>query len=180
MRIPDWLRRFLLRRMDRMSDRRPPNFIIGRPGDPYLFRWYVIPKNPIFNIYFHIFARSDDDRALHDHPWWNLSILLHGSYREIVPIDPDVPNGATKALCREEGEIAGRRANASHRVWLYNGCDGEPAPVWTLFITGPKVREWGFWCLQGWKHWREFTKPGPNGEDEYGEGCGEYDDANRT
>lgn len=26
--------------------------------------------------------RSDDDRALHDHPWVNMSILLEGTYTE--------------------------------------------------------------------------------------------------
>jgi hypothetical protein len=46
-------------------------------------RWWVIPRNKFFNIYLHHFLHSDDDRALHDHPWWNVSILLRsGSYVE--------------------------------------------------------------------------------------------------
>ncbi|CAN0516096.1 unnamed protein product, partial [Scytosiphon promiscuus] len=30
-------------------------------------------------------------------------------------------------------------------------------PVWSLFITGPKYREWGFRTAGGWMHWKEFT-----------------------
>ena len=62
--------------------RRPPDRIIGGASDPYLRRWFIIPRNRWFNIYLHQFLRSDDDRALHDHPWVNLSILLTGRYME--------------------------------------------------------------------------------------------------
>jgi hypothetical protein len=36
-------------------------------------------------------------------------------------------------------------------------------------LTGPRIREWGFWCPQGWRHWRAFTS-GRNGET-IGRGC---------
>lgn len=63
--------------------RRPPDFVIGGHERPYLLRWWVIPRNPVFNIYLHQFRRSDDDRALHDHPWlFNASWLLSGEYVE--------------------------------------------------------------------------------------------------
>lgn len=62
--------------------RRAPDVVIGEVHRPYLLRWWVIPRNPVFNVYLHRFMRSDDDRALHDHPWSNLSILLRGSYGE--------------------------------------------------------------------------------------------------
>jgi len=42
--------------------------------------------------------------------------------------------------------------------------EGESA--WTLFITGPRGRHWGFWCPAGWKYWREYEADG---------GCGETD-----
>lgn len=29
----------------RIAERRPPDFIIGRVDDPYLLRWWVIPRN---------------------------------------------------------------------------------------------------------------------------------------
>ena len=48
--------------------RRPPDFVIGGADRPYMRRWYLVPKNTQLNVYLHHFRRSDDDRALHDHP----------------------------------------------------------------------------------------------------------------
>lgn len=143
--------------------RREPDFIIGLPENPYLLRWWIIPRNRFFNIYLHKFLRSDDDRALHDHPWWSCSIILRGGYRE------HLPGGLIKL--RHAGRIIFRRAEQAHRVELYGVYITRPA--WTLFITGPKVREWGFHCPQGWRHWRDFIGV-PVGEargDEIGKGC---------
>lgn len=145
----------LLRR--RVADTRLPDFIIGGADAPYLRRWWVIPRNRWFNIYLHHFLRSDDDRALHDHPWWNASILLEGSYLEHV-------RGCGVPSYRKPGAIYFRRASAAHRVELIGG-----AAVWTLFITGPVIREWGFLCPAGWRHWREFTSARDKGS--IGRGC---------
>jgi hypothetical protein len=60
---------------------RDPDFVIGRAGRPYLRRWWVIPRNRWFNIYLQEILQDDDDRALHDHPWVNCSIILRGSYQ---------------------------------------------------------------------------------------------------
>lgn len=44
------------------------------------------------------------------------------------------------------------------------------APCWTLFITGPRVREWGFHCPdRGWVHWKQFTAADDPGA--IGRGC---------
>src|SRR3546814_2387634 len=128
---------------------------MGVVYNPYLRRWYISPLNRWFNVYLHEFLRDYDDRALHDHPWVNLSILLRGQY---------VEHTATGATLRRAGAIKFRLPTAAHRIALV---DGEP--VWTLFITGPRVREWGFHCPQGWRHWRDFTA-GKNGEI-VGKGC---------
>lgn len=124
-------------------------------------RWWVIPRNRLFNVYLHHFLRSDDDRALHDHPWWNLSILLSGRYVEHT-ISAGGINVRTE---RREGETKFRPAAAAHRIELIDG------PCWTLFVTGPMIRSWGFHCPRGWVHWKEFTKPENPGE--IGRGCGE-------
>lgn len=130
-------------------DKRPPDVIIGGAEDPYLKRWWIIPRNRFFNIYLHQFLRSDDDRALHDHPWWNMSLLLDGKYVEYTP---------TGVHYRDPGHLYFRPAKALHRVELHRGAyTGEEWPVWTLFVTGPRFREWGFACPQGWRHWTEFT-----------------------
>lgn len=163
-----------LARLRAVADRRKPDFIVGGADNPYLRRWWLIPRNRIFNVYLHHFMRSDDDRALHDHPWWNVSILLVGSYVEMVPADPRHPAGALLNLRRRAGDIVVRRAAAAHRIMLDTDWAGRPYPVWTLFLTGPRIREWGFWCPKGWKHWKDFTAYRSKGSSsEVGPGCDE-------
>ena len=141
--------------------RRPPSFIIGGPDRPYLRRWWLIPRNPLFNVYLHQFLRSDDDRALHDHPWANMSLLLQGQYVEHTIAAGGVHRrellvaGATRV--RPSGKYA-------HRVELVDG------PCWSLFITGPRYRSWGFHCPDhGWVHWKRFTAGDDAGQ--IGRGC---------
>ena len=136
---------------------RAPDFVIGAPA--YLRRWWIIPRNERQNVYLHHGLRNDDDRALHDHPWPNTSFLLIGRYREITP---------SGSFIREAGSVIHRQATDAHRLELV---DGEPFV--SLFFTGPKVREWGFHCPNGFVHWRDFTA-GENGE-LVGRGCGEHD-----
>lgn len=138
---------------------RAPDLEIGEPGDIYLRRWWVIPRNKWFGVYLHHFLRSDDPRALHDHPKANISILLRGSYREHL-------TGGVVKLRRPWRPIA-RKAETAHRIELIDG-----APVWSLFLTGPIVREWGFHCKRGWVHWRDFVSVRPGGNS-IGQGCGE-------
>lgn len=59
---------------------REPDFVIGDPNDPYLIRWWLRRDRAEGSIYLHQIRRSDDDRALHDHPWPSTSIILleHG------------------------------------------------------------------------------------------------------
>ncbi|MBP0492118.1 hypothetical protein [Roseomonas indoligenes] len=147
----------------RVADRRPPDFVIGGEEQPYLRRWWVIPRNRFFNVYLHHFLRSDDDRALHDHPWWNVSLLLEGSYLE------HTPDGV---FLRKPWALYSRRPEALHRVQLLGTAQSE-RPVWTLFITGPRVRDWGFACPKGWVPWQVFTAARDGRKGELGQGCGE-------
>lgn len=148
--------------------RRAPDFVIGGQERPYLRRWWLIPRNPVFNVYLHHFCRSDDDRALHDHPWaFNFSWLMRGSYIEWVP---SRPGGELHPEPRflTEGATKFRRGGAPHRIQLHADNRGEK-PVWTLFITGPRVRQWGFYCPKGWIPWRRFTAAEDPGA--IGQGC---------
>lgn len=145
--------------------KRKPDFVIGSADDPYLLRWYVIPMNRYFNIYLHNFRRSDDDRALHDHPWWNLSIILRGGYWEHLPVDS--ANLKTRRWWRRPFKPYFRTAMAAHRIELDLPITG---PVWSLFFTGPKIRTWGFWCPQGWRRWTEFVSL-RDGGNSIGRGC---------
>ena len=136
---------------------RAPDFIIGGRDNPYMLRWWLIPRNEVFNLYYHRILRDDDDRALHDHPWPGFSIMMQGALREITPEGPRIIR---------QGECVYRGPEFAHRLELIDG-----APAETLFITGPKVRSWGFHCPQGWIHWRDFV-----GDDTgtIGRGCGEH------
>jgi len=153
---------------------RKPDFVIGTVRDPYLLRWWVIPRNRWFNIYLHNIRRDDEDRALHDHPWWNMSLLLKGRLWE------HFPDGSVRRLRRFVPYL--RKATAQHRLEVGSRRDDSrdipfPKNVWTLFITGPKIRAWGFQCPEdspagGWRPWQDFVGDNPG---EVGRGCGEMD-----
>lgn len=141
--------------------KRNPDVVIGGHDDPYLKRWFLIPRNPIFNIYLHHFLRSDDDRALHDHPWLSMSYLLCGTYLEHCILAGGINLKSEYKAGDCIVRLSGRYA---HRIELHNG------PVWTLFITGPRYRQWGFHCPDiGWRHWRDFTAEHDAGD--IGKGC---------
>ena len=176
--------------------KRPPDFVIGGVENPYLLRWWLTPWSGLYrdipeekrtrwqrfvralpNAYLHIFLRSDDDRALHDHPWLcNASFLLDGSYTEYVPgwkVRRHAGQGKTRwerdpqnpiAILRDAGSWYFRWGRAIHRVHLHAG------PCTTLFITGFAVREWGFWCPKGWVHFKRFTET-RDGVSTVGRGC---------
>lgn len=154
---------------------RDADFIIRPQGNPQTYRWWIIPRNRLFNIYLHRFVLSDEDRALHDHPWINASILLSGEYIEHTP---------SGKFNRKEGFAYFRRARSPHRIELikekmsYSSIKSIPPvalynnngfPVITLFITGPRIREWGFWCPNGFRHWKVFCDERDHGV--IGRGC---------
>lgn len=151
---------------------RAPDFQIGGSENPYCNRWWVIPRNRLFNIYLHQFVRDDDDRALHDHPWVNCSIVLRGGYTETrfsKKPRKDAPLPEYRTRWRGAGSVTFRRASTAHRVILMGSPKGRQ-PSWSLFLTGPVMRSWGFWCPLGrWVHWRDFVS-GPRGET-VGKGC---------
>src|SRR5216684_5751014 len=90
-----------------------PDFHVGPDDDHQLQRWFVVPRNEITNIYLHRFLRSDEDRALHDHPWDNRSWILSGEYVE------HLLDGTS--ITRHEGDVVERKAIEAHRVELIAG-----------------------------------------------------------
>lgn len=170
------MRRLIAALGDRLIARvgqRAPDFVIGGEERPYLRRWWVIPRNRFLNIYLHQFLRSDDDRALHDHPWANLSILLRGSYIEHTIAAGGIEHRHELHAGQWRLRLSGRLA---HRVELLQVRLVVPwpayatQPCWTLFITGPRYRAWGFHCpKQGWIPWERFTAPDDIGS--VGKGC---------
>jgi hypothetical protein len=169
------IRRLIVKLGDRLierAQRRAPDFVIGGHADPYLRRWWLLPRNRFFNVYLHQFMRSDDDRALHDHPWSNLSILLRGAYTEQTIAAGGIEHRRLLRAGAVRLRMSGRFA---HRLELLHdldgmaNVDGSPLTCWTLFITGPRYREWGFHCRGGWVHWKRFTATDDIGA--IGRGC---------
>ncbi|KEP41877.1 hypothetical protein [Mycobacterium kansasii] len=113
-----------------------PHQLIGDTHAPYLLRWYLLPPNRHLNLYLHQFHRSDDPPELHDHPWDFASLVIAGSYVEITE---------TSAAPRRPGTVAIRRAEHRHRIQLRCGPSGRPRRCWSLVLTGPHRRQWGFW-----------------------------------
>ncbi|MBU8819577.1 hypothetical protein KL864_27195 [Mycolicibacterium goodii] len=147
----EWFRRLLSGR---------PHQIIGGSDDPYMLRWYVIPRNPVLNVYLHKFLRSDDDRALHDHPWWFVSLILKGGYTEVTGAGRTPRSGLVGGRYRGwDRTLVFRPATFRHRVELWpvvehskpflGRRDRRELPCWTLIVTGPRRRLWGFWCPSG-------------------------------
>lgn len=153
MKLPQRLCTWL---SDRLRQNRAPDFIVGDP--PYLLRWWIIPRNRWCNVYLHVFLKDDDDRACHDHPWASLSILLTGVLEEVY-----LDGKEERRRFIRQGAITYRSATFAHRLIVTE------KHTTTLFITGPVVRKWGFYCPNGWRHWRDFTAPGDKGR--VGRGC---------
>jgi hypothetical protein len=134
-------------------------------GDPYLVR-YTLISTSWFRVFIHKILRSDDDRDLHDHPWNFWTFLLWGRYTEEVPVDQRWKDGP-KIKCRfGPGSLIRHKASDCHRLELDTTFEQKSAaeghwrvfkPVWTLFIAGPRLREWGFHTANGWIDWRTYV-----------------------
>lgn len=133
-----------------------------------MLRWRLWCKGPWPNVYFHEFHRSDDARALHDHPTDNCTVILDGQYMEILHEgQPWMPG---HAIDRRRGDIVFRFATTPHRIVLFDGPWG-PQRVTTVFLCGPRRRDWGFHCTgRGFVKWQDFVKTTPQGN-ELGKGC---------
>lgn len=138
-RLPSHVRQTMLAFAIELMDRREPDFILGG----YMERWHLAPRGDRPNAYIHRFRGSDSDRALHDHPYDNITWVLRNEYREHFHVEPfridDDGRYKTIGIVRREGEVIERPAPTLHRVEVMND-----DPVITLFFTGERAREWGF------------------------------------
>jgi len=101
---------------------------LGLAECPYLHRWTL--RLGAFSLRLHHFLSSDDKRALHDHPWWFVTLVLRGGYTDVSEAGEDHLG---------VGSVRFRRALHRHTVQV------DPGGVWTLILTGPARRAWGFW-----------------------------------
>lgn len=133
----------------------------------YMLRWWKIRRNAFFNIYLHEVFRSDDDKALHDHPWWSFSIVLAGGYFEHTIAE----GGVHHKRWFGPGAMQFRRSGTkAHRLQLEllpelveeeGNYPARELPATTIFITGPTLRRWGFHHSERWVDaydWDEFLR----------------------
>lgn len=112
---------------------------LGRPECPYMQRWVI--NFGVCSVRFHRWFYSDDPRHLHDHPWWYLTLVLRGGYVDVSPSGEDV---------LLPGSVRWRPAEHRHTVRV------NPGGCWTLMLTGPEVRKWGFWVKGKFKKVRRY------------------------
>lgn len=134
---------------------------IGLKECPYMRRWLI--QNRWGTLRVHHFMGSDDYRAFHDHPWWFLTLVVKGSYRDLTPCSnckgtglvTDAHLGCFDCMGKGYnvdklvlGSMRFRRTNYIHRV--------ESKNAWTIVITGPWSRHWGFWHNGQFSRWKAF------------------------
>jgi len=97
------------------------------------------------SVHSHQYHHGDTSQELHNHPYgWSVSLILWRWYSEERRV------GVTNRVIRRimcAGMINFIGANTFHRVDTHG--------AWTLFLTGRKTQQWGFWdrhTLQYWNH----------------------------
>lgn len=114
---------------------------LGWDECPYLTRW--VAAFGAFSVRLHHFHHSDDARYQHDHPWWFVTLVLRGAYYDVGD------SGRIDHL--KAGSVRFRRSTHTHTVLVDYGHGatgtrhGKRGGVWTLVLTGPNARAWGFW-----------------------------------
>ncbi len=118
--------------------------IIGRRECPYLHR--RILYFGLWSVRYHIFHRSDEERALHDHPWgfWTFPI---NDYDEHY-IDAD---GVEQFRTVKRFRFHRRRHGFAHRVVM----SGENVAR-TFVFTCRKRSSWGFFVRGKFMPWRKW------------------------
>lgn len=101
---------------------------LGLPECPYVIRWRI--EIPFGSLRVHHWLAGDDLRAFHDHPWWFLTLVVRGGYSDVSPEGCDL---------LRPGSVRFRKAHHRHTVQPF------PQGAWTILVTGPPGRKWGFW-----------------------------------
>lgn len=168
--LPPSITAKLLRRHDAYTSSHPMDFRIPPNTNvpAYMHRWWRIARNWAFNIYYHNVLRSDDDRALHDHPWFSFSVVLRGGYFEHTilagGIHRKVWKGPGSMTFRWTGSMAHRlelervslmeaplHSLMNREVEISDATNQKvEVPATTIFNTGPVLRRWGFHHESGW------------------------------
>ncbi len=144
----------LLKLLDRLGRKR---IVMDRvENEPYLERYYLFLRDREqfpFNVFLHKFLKSDPD-DVHDHPWPYATVILKGGYWEWIPhFDTVGRKTGEYQVWRGPGHVRISKANSFHRIEL-----DPDITAWTLFMPGPKQRDWGFLVKNQWVQWEQYLK----------------------
>lgn len=166
-----------------IRDTKPKISIGDDPEAPTYWRYFVIPRNRVFNVYLHNWL-NDDLHDPHDHRAANITIVLQGSYCEwqfVRRPTIGLPLPDMMQFVRRTHQVVFRRAATAHRVELLRNAEGKPIQCWSLFFKLPDTRDWGFWCKGRngvrafWRSHQDYAKSIDPLSSEYGQkgaGCG--------
>lgn len=120
---------------------------LGDEKCPYCYRWVL--NLGLFSLRLHHWVASDDNRALHDHPYWFITFILKGRYYDVTE---------KKVEKMSVGTLRYRRRRHTHTVMLQPNEE-----CWSLLLTGPKIHRWGFHLpdgryLRSERYFRRFGK----------------------
>jgi hypothetical protein len=146
----------------------------------YMLRWWHIKRNAYFNWYLHNVLRSDDDTALHDHPWWSFSLVLDGGYYEhtiakggvhyMKWFGPGQMHFRPFGSCAHRLQLPTEKIDDASMTQMAHSVDLDitaykdrqvEMPATTMFLTGPVLRRWGFHHPERWVDaydWDEFCQ----------------------
>lgn len=124
-------------------------------GSVYLDRWGVGTKR-LGHVFLHRMRAPDPGQHLHDHPWTFITVPLWGSYleeRADIRWAPTyaslatVYKGCTHGSAEDVRWLRPRRMrlDEAHRIIKLHR-----RTVWTLVVTGPWRRLWGFYLPDGY------------------------------
>jgi len=150
------------------------NELIGPPGCPIFRRVTLWEARDGSKLLVHRFTPYADDRDVHDHPWGFTTVVLRGSYDDLVPCERCGGSGSSLPVrvgaagdgscpgCGGSGLVVGdhmragmiRRRRARHRHRTRVG----PKGCLTIVLTGRYERVWGFWRGGRWLPWREYER----------------------
>lgn len=125
-------------------------------NESYLERYYLFLKDRQqfpFNVFLHKFLKGDPD-DVHDHPWPYATVILKGGYYEWVPeFDLQGKKISETRHWRGPGHVRLSKSTSYHRIELKSDIT-----AWTLFMPGPKKRDWGFLVNNRWIQHEQYLK----------------------
>lgn len=134
--------------------------IVNDDKSPYLDRYFIHRRTRgwrwLPSVYLHRFRSSDAGRDLHNHPWGtSLSLVLVGGYREErLVIDDEGMDKQVVVRMVKPFSFNIIRHDDYHRVDLLED------DAWSIFITGKRVQDWGFWKEKEDVHvpWKQYLQ----------------------